>query len=220
MSGNIHLNTTNSANEFKALVLPNGKNQEDGFSHALSSLSGKYLNQVSEIHSYAKVSAQSWMLYFTELSRSGNHEFASSSSNLFLYQEVEKIRSSLLSKNLDSVLGKDQELANTSDFNLLSLSIGIVPETLSTPVVMSFNIASIELTRRVLAYSGLRNLSFNEFLEQEDSDSLLRNLRVARNLILLFVMAKPSLINSFGGLKLTAGISSLGVVGEKLLSIG
>lgn len=167
---------------------------------------------MAELTTLAGASLESWGIYFKDLTNGKSTEEASTRSNSYLYKSVEKIRENY---NENSVLGKDSELRKKSDWGLLGLSIGALPDVVSTPVIMIMNIAAIESSRLALNSLGVRNLSFEEYLRQEDQDPLLRTLRVTRNISILALLSGLG-----GGLKLTAAMSGFGVIGEKLISLG
>ncbi|MBP9838330.1 MAG: hypothetical protein KBC84_06415, partial [Proteobacteria bacterium] len=213
-------NVSHVVGESQGPILPSARKLD--FLQTVEVLSVKYLGHGKEIADYAAATISSWEVYYKTLkSSSYNWQLAESESARVLFDKVVEIRN----RNSEhSVLGRDVELASKSDLSLISLSAGLLPEAISTPLVMLLNVTGVEASRRIVNMTSAKNLTFEEYLDLEDSSPQFRTLRAVRNFAIL---AGLSLLGSGGSVKfalyssgLTFGISSSGVLGERLLNIG
>lgn len=214
----VHPKSINLNKDLNSTKLPPMAAGEVGRSSSLQALSILLMQVkslalgVEEISSLAQASLESWNIYFKELCKGKSLDQAGVTSNKSLFTKVEKLREHY-GKN--SVLGSDDQIAEKSDWGLVGLSVGLLPDAISTPIVMALNISATESCRVVVNYCQGTNLSFSQYLKQEEEDSFLRGLKVLRNIAIL------GILGGYGkALILPASMSALSVIGEKLISIG
>ncbi|MBP9838948.1 MAG: hypothetical protein KBC84_09575, partial [Proteobacteria bacterium] len=188
----------------------------DSYLSSLLLLGSCSYHNLKELNGYVTASMSGYASAIKELATTGDSNKASLAFERVANSKYQSVREEAQKSHFGSILGSDKELAELGFVGSAIHSIGVVPQLISQPIAMLINSTGIEISRRVLR----PEMDFYEFAQLEDKDPTLRAFKSARQVsVLAAITLATGSVGAFA-LGTTAGISSLSVLGNRLLLVG